>query len=87
MARTTARRPLSDLVLEEIRVAMARQRLSQTDLATRLSEGQPWVSRRLSGRTPLTVDDVERVAGALRVDVAELIPGARREGSDLRRAA
>ena len=37
---------------------MARRRLNQTDLAGLLGQGQPWVSRRMSGSTPITVDDV-----------------------------
>lgn len=87
MARTLTRnrRPLADLVLEEIRVEMARQRLNQSDLARMLQEGQPWVSRRLSASTPLTLDDLERIAVALRVTADELLRG--RETSDTRRQA
>ncbi len=75
MARTTRRR-LSDYATEEIRVEMARRRLNQSELAERRDppEGQPWVSRRLSARTPLTVDDLERIAAALRVPVDHLLP-------------
>jgi transcriptional regulator with XRE-family HTH domain len=65
---------LNDAVLEEIRVWMARRRLNQSELAELLGEGQPWVSRRLGGRTPLTVDDLQRVADALGVDVLALLP-------------
>lgn len=82
-ARTIARtRPLSDIVAEEIRVEMARQRLSQTDLARLLQQGQPWVSRRLSGATPITVDDLELIARTLRVRAEDLMGG--RETSDTR---
>lgn len=87
----TARRALSDIVAEEIRVEMARQRLSQVDLADLLREGQPWVSRRLRGATPISVDDLERIAVALRVSVVDLmgmrvsaVAAGRREGSDTR---
>ena len=87
MARTLtrSRRPLADLVIEEIRVEMARQRLNQSDLARLLTEGQPWVSRRLSGATPMTLDDLERIARALRIDVEDVVRS--RERSDTRRPA
>lgn len=66
---------------------MARRRLNQTDLAGLLGQGQPWVSRRMSGSTPITVDDLEAIAEALRVPVSELLGGTRLEGSDTRPAA
>lgn len=89
MARTaTRRRPLSDIVAEEIRVEMARQRLNQSDLAAMLGESQPWVSRRLGGRTPMTVDDLERFAQVLRTTADELLTGGGGlKRSDPRRAA
>lgn len=77
MARTSTMSPLSDRVSTEIRVEMARQRLSQTDLADRLNVAQPWVSRRLSGKTPITLEDLERVASGLGVDVVDLMGGPR----------
>lgn len=66
-------RSLADRVSEEIRVEMARQRINQVELAARLHVAQPWVSRRLSGKTPITVDDLDRFAAALRKPVEALV--------------
>lgn len=66
-------RSLADRVSEEIRVEMARQRINQVELAARLHVAQPWVSRRLSGKTPITVDDLDRFADALRKPVEALV--------------
>lgn len=82
-----APRPLAERVVEEIRVAMARQRINQVELAARMHVAQPWISRRLSGKTPITLDDIERLAEGLRLDVDELLAPGRQEGSDSRWAA
>lgn len=77
-------RPLAERVVEEIRVAMARQRINQVELAARMHVAQPWISRRLSGKTPITLDDIERLAEGLRLDVDELLAPGRQEGSGSR---
>lgn len=85
---TLAPRPLAERVIEEVRVAMARQRINQVELAARMHVAQPWISRRLGGKTPITLEDVERLAEGLRLDVNDLLaPGSRQERSDSRRAA
>lgn len=85
-ATTITTRPLSDRVSEEIRVEMARQRINQVELAARMHVAQPWISRRLSGKTPLSLDDVERIAIGLKVHVSDLLgPAARLDFSGPRR--
>lgn len=55
------------LVAGEIRAELARQRRSQAELAELLGVSKPWLSRRLSGETPLAVADVVVMAEALGV--------------------
>lgn len=55
------------LVAGEIRAELARQRRSQAELAELLGVSKPWLSRRLSGETPLSVADVAVIAEALQV--------------------
>lgn len=61
----------SELAIREIRAEMARQRLTQRQLAVRLDTTAAWLNRRLQGHTPLTVDDIEVIAQALDVPMAQ----------------
>jgi len=63
-----------DGVIEEIRVAMARRRWRQADLARAIGEAEPWVSRRLNGKAEITVGELFRFAEALKVPVQALLP-------------
>lgn len=70
-----ARRKRDDMgdVRTEIKVWMARRRLSQAELAARVGHDQTWVSKRI-GRNPtvpLTVDDLADFSDALGVPIAE----------------
>jgi transcriptional regulator with XRE-family HTH domain len=65
---------LSDRVAEEIRVALARQKKSQRALADDLGVSVPWLNYRLTCTQEITLNDMERVAKALKIPVAELIP-------------
>src|SRR5690606_22378013 len=65
---------LSDLVAEEIRARLARQRLSGRELARRLGVSASWVSYRLTGSQPIDLNDLERIAKALGVSVRQLLP-------------
>jgi transcriptional regulator with XRE-family HTH domain len=60
------------LVAGEIRAELARQRKSQAELAGQLGVSRPWLSRRLSGETPLSIGDVVVIAGTLGVSIAAL---------------
>ena len=65
---------LSELVADEIRVAMTRQRVSGRDLAKRLDVSPSWISYRLSGKQPIDLNDLLRIANALGVGVHQLLP-------------
>lgn len=65
---------LSELVAEEIRALMARQRTSGRQLAAKLDVSPSWVSYRLSGVQPIDVNDLVRIAKALDVGVYDLLP-------------
>jgi transcriptional regulator with XRE-family HTH domain len=69
-----SRSTLSDKTAEELRALLARRRLSGRDLARRLDVSPSWVSYRLTGTTEIGLNDLERIADALDVEVAELLP-------------
>lgn len=60
------------LVAGEIRAELGRQRRTQAELADQLGVSRPWLSRRLSGETPLAVGDVAAIADALGVSLGTL---------------
>ncbi|WP_427422716.1 helix-turn-helix domain-containing protein, partial [Lysinibacillus fusiformis] len=68
---------LSAQVAEEIRALLARKRRSGRWLATEIGENQTWVSSRLTGATPIGLNDLQKIAAALEIDVVELIQRAR----------
>lgn len=63
-----------EMVAEEVRVLLARRRLSASELARQIGVTQPYISRRLTGDTPFDVDDLERIADALDVPISDLMP-------------
>lgn len=65
---------LTQLVADEIRVAMTRQRVSGRDLAKKLGVSPSWISYRLSGRQPIDLNDLFRISKALGVGVHQLLP-------------
>ncbi|ROO51037.1 helix-turn-helix protein [Micromonospora sp. Llam0] len=69
-----ARTRLTDLVAEEIRALQGRRRVSGRELARRLGETPSWVNYRLTGVTPINLNDLERIATALGVTVVDLLP-------------
>ncbi len=73
---------LVEPVLIEIKVWMARRRLNQSELAAKIGEGQPWLSKRLNGTVGLGVDDLVRIAAAL-----EVPPGTFLQSPDPKRSA
>lgn len=69
------RSPLTtEYVAAEIRALMARRRITSSTLAVELGVTPMWLSRRLRGVTPLTIDDTGRIAAALHVDPVDLLP-------------
>jgi len=63
-------------VLTEIKVWMARRRLSQVELAKRMGVGSTWVNKRLNGEVATSVEDLGRFAAALGVPAAEFFVDA-----------
>lgn len=64
---------LAETAAAEIRAEMARQRLTQGQLAERCKRSQPWLSRRLAGERALTLDDLDVIAVALGVPAVRLL--------------
>lgn len=69
---------LRERTAEEIRVLLARRHISAAELARRTGMKQPYISRRMTGEVAWDVDDLERIAAVLDVDVIDLMP--QREG-------
>jgi transcriptional regulator with XRE-family HTH domain len=65
----------TELVAEEIRVAMARKLMRQSELARVLGVNETWLSVRLRGLQPIDLNDLARIAAGLRVAVNDLLPG------------
>lgn len=65
---------MTERVAEEIRSQMGRRRLSGADLAKALGVSPMWVSYRLRGMQEIGVNDLERIAQVLGVDLLELLP-------------
>jgi transcriptional regulator with XRE-family HTH domain len=64
---------LSEMVAEEIRALMARRKVSGRELASQLAVSPSWISYRLSGKQPIDVNDLLRIANALGVGVHDLL--------------
>lgn len=60
----------------EVRAEMARQGCTQAALAARINRDQHFISRRLSGKVPFTVDELARIAEALSVPIEALLADA-----------
>jgi hypothetical protein len=65
---------LTTLVAAEIRAWMGRLDVRQSELARRLGETDQWMSMRLKGRTPIDLNELQRVATALGLSVLDLMP-------------
>jgi transcriptional regulator with XRE-family HTH domain len=57
---------------------MGRRRISGAQLARQLNVSAAWVSYRLTGTQPIDLNDLDRIAAVLDVDVVTLLP--QREG-------
>lgn len=69
-------KPLAQRVAAEVRAEMARQMITQKEMARRLEQIDMWLSRRLRGHVPFNLDELERVAQALDLSVSTLIERA-----------
>ena len=68
---------LTERVAEEIRVAMVRRRMSGAALARILGVSPAWISYRLTGTQPIDLNDLDKIATALGVEVLDLVSQAR----------
>lgn len=65
--------PITDRLLAEMRGEMARQRITQTMLAQATDMTTSGLSRRLTGRSPITLTEADRIARALGIDLLVLL--------------
>lgn len=65
---------LNYVVAARLRVHTMRRRIKQQEIADALGEAQPWVSRKLRGQSPITLDELDRLATAVGVSVIDLLP-------------
>lgn len=65
---------LTARVAEEIRSVMGRRKVTGAQLAKRLGVSSAWVSYRINGSVSTSMDDLERIAAALNVEVGDLLP-------------
>lgn len=59
-------------IADNVRAELARQSISQVELARRLGWSQPFMSRRLRGRTPFDAAELSQVAEELGVPITAL---------------
>lgn len=83
---TPPRGRLREYVAEEIRVILARKKMSGAELGRRAGIKQSSMSRRLTGETAFDMDDIEAIAAVLEVSVADLLPKTVEAGGSLRQA-
>jgi len=67
---------LSQAVVAEIRAEMGRQQKSGRAVAEAMGVSHIYLSRRLTGKVPLTLTDVDRIARALGVPAAKFLPAS-----------
>ena len=60
-------------IAANVRVELARHNMRQKELAGRIGMKPAMLNNRLQGRTPLSLHDVDLIAGALDVPVATLL--------------
>lgn len=67
------RTPLREMVAAEVRAEIARQRRTARSVALQLGWTAPYISRRLSGHTPFTLDDLDAISAALGVPMSRFL--------------
>src|SRR5690625_2766307 len=70
-----------------VRAEIARAGVKHSDLAAFLNWKPNYLSRRLTGTTPFTIDELYQVANALNIDVMLLMPKNRISASSGQRIA
>lgn len=72
---------LNSHVAGEIRAELARRRMTARELAEKVGVRRMWVQYRLSGTTPIQLDDLHRIAEALDMPVVALLPQPVQQGA------
>jgi transcriptional regulator with XRE-family HTH domain len=75
--------PFAAAVASEIRAEMARLDIKQIEIVERTGLKQSYLSTRLSGGSPLNLNDLDELAGVLKISPSTLL---RRAEERLRRA-
>lgn len=65
---------LSSRTAEEIRVLLVRRRTSARKLAAQIGLSQSAMSARLTGHTPIDLNELQQIAAALDVPIVDLLP-------------
>lgn len=78
---TPPRGRLREHVAEELRVLLARRKMSGAELARRTGIKQSTMSRRMTGETAFDMDDLEVIASVLDIQVSDLFPSRDRGSS------
>lgn len=60
----------------EVRAALARNKITQTNLAAQTERSQAYWSRRLNGTLPLSVDDLAKIAEITGTPIGKLAGAA-----------
>lgn len=68
--------PFARAVSDEIRMAMARRRVSGAQLAEMVSRSQSYISKRLRNEAAFTANDCEDICRALKEDLLGLLSRA-----------
>lgn len=67
---------VSESIAAELRGALGKAEMSRRALAGKLGVDPMWVTRRLTGQTELSVQDVVRICGELNIDPMPLLEHA-----------
>src|SRR6185295_15650483 len=74
----TAQRLLREQVAEEVRALLARKMKTGADVAAAIGKSPMYVSRRVRGEVAFDLDDIQKIAEVLEVEIGDLFPD--REG-------
>jgi transcriptional regulator with XRE-family HTH domain len=79
----------NDRVRANVKALMDQRRMNQVELAEKLGQSQPWLSKRLTGATPFQIEDLDLIGAFFGLTPAQLLQeghGAldRRAGHDRR---
>lgn len=65
---------LREYAAEEIRALLGRRKMSATQLGRQMGVSQAYIWRRLSGETAFDLDDLQKIAAILDVEVTSFLP-------------